>query len=98
MNVLYYQESVTGEVAGKITFKHLYEIACIKAQDPPLALLSLRDICKMMIGVARTCGIQIVHKLDSKEHSEFMKQREENVQQFMQELQAAKAAKLLRTG
>lgn len=29
------------EVAGKITLKHLYEIAKIKLEDPPNALLSL---------------------------------------------------------
>lgn len=29
------------EIAGKITLKHLYEIAAIKLQDPPNALLSL---------------------------------------------------------
>lgn len=28
------------EVAGKITLKHLYEIAMIKLQDPPNALLT----------------------------------------------------------
>lgn len=30
-----------GEIAGKITLKHLYEIAKIKMEDPPNALLSL---------------------------------------------------------
>lgn len=30
------------EVAGKITLKHLYEIAAIKIQDPPNALLTMQ--------------------------------------------------------
>ncbi|XP_076234116.1 mitochondrial ribosomal protein L11 isoform X2 [Calliopsis andreniformis] len=86
-----------GEVAGKITFKHLYEIACIKAQDPPLALLTLEQICKMLIGVARTCGIKVERTLDPEEYAAFMKQREENVQKLLEEMQASKEAKLLRT-
>ncbi|XP_020718824.2 39S ribosomal protein L11, mitochondrial [Bombus terrestris] len=85
-----------GEVAGKITFKHLYEIACIKAEDPPLALLSLQQICQMLVGIARTCGIQIVHKLDPEEHTQFMKERKENVKKFMEELEAARETKILR--
>ena len=85
-----------GEVAGKITFKHLYEIACIKAQDPPMALLSLKQVCEMLVGVARSCGIKIVRTLDPKEHEEFMQQREEAVQQHLEELRLAKEAKVLR--
>lgn len=30
------------EVSGKITYKHLYEIAQIKMQDPPNGLLTLQ--------------------------------------------------------
>lgn len=30
------------EIAGKITLKHLYEIAAIKIQDPPNALLNMQ--------------------------------------------------------
>lgn len=30
------------EVAGKITLKHLYEIAAIKIQDPPNAMLTMQ--------------------------------------------------------
>ncbi|XP_076283845.1 mitochondrial ribosomal protein L11 [Lasioglossum baleicum] len=86
-----------GDIAGKITFKHLYEIACIKSQDPPLALTSLEGLCKMLIGVARTCGIQIVHSLDPEEHAEFMKQREEGVQKLLEEMKLSREAKLLRT-
>nr|XP_033324128.1 39S ribosomal protein L11, mitochondrial [Megalopta genalis] len=91
-------QMVKGEVAGKITFKHLYEIACIKSQDPPQALMTLENICKMLIGVARSCGIQIVRTLDPVEHEEFMKQREENVQALLEEMKLSRASKLLRTG
>ncbi|XP_003707280.1 mitochondrial ribosomal protein L11 [Megachile rotundata] len=85
-----------GEIAGKITLKHLYEIACVKAQDPPMALLNVQQICQMLVGIARTCGIEIVRTLDPKEHEEFMKQREANVEQRREDLRLAKEAKLLR--
>lgn len=39
------------EVAGKITLKHLYEIAKIKLEDPPNALLSL-EVYKMHEGIS----------------------------------------------
>ncbi|KOC66649.1 39S ribosomal protein L11, mitochondrial [Habropoda laboriosa] len=84
------------ELAGKITFKHLYEIAVIKSQDPPLELLTLKDVCQMLVGIARTCGIVIVNTIDPVEYAEFMKQREENLQIFLAELQESKISKVLR--
>lgn len=50
----------------------------------------------MLVGVARSCGIQIVHKLDPEEHAQFMKERKENVKKFMEELEAARETKILR--
>ncbi|XP_043515933.1 39S ribosomal protein L11, mitochondrial [Frieseomelitta varia] len=84
------------EVAGKITFKHLYEIACIKGQDPTLALLTLEQVCVMLVGIARTCGIKIVRELDPAEHAQFMEERKENVNKFLEELEAAKETKIRR--
>lgn len=54
------------EICGKITLKHLYEIAKIKSQDPPLEWRSLEEICTMLVATARTCGIEIVRELDPK--------------------------------
>ncbi|XP_043494205.1 39S ribosomal protein L11, mitochondrial [Polistes fuscatus] len=85
------------EIAGKITFKHLYEIAKIKSEDPPLALMSLQQICVMIIGIARTCGIEIVREIDPKEYDEFLRARELKVEERRKELQLAKESKLLRT-
>lgn len=84
------------EVAGKITFKHLYEIACIKAQDPTLALLTLEQVCQMLVGIARTCGIKIVRELNSAEYAQFMEERKENVNKFLEELEATKETKIRR--
>ncbi|KAL2741731.1 hypothetical protein V1477_009360 [Vespula maculifrons] len=86
-----------GEIAGKITLKHLYEIAKIKSEDPPLALMSLEQICGMVIGIARTCGIEVVRELDPKEYEEFLQERELKVIERRKELQLAKESKLLRT-
>ncbi|XP_031845655.1 mitochondrial ribosomal protein L11 [Nomia melanderi] len=86
-----------GEIAGKITFKHLYEIARIKATDPPLALMTLQQICQMLVGIARSCGIEVVRSLDPVEYEEFMKQREENVRLRKEEAELSKQTKLLRT-
>lgn len=54
------------ETCGKITLKHLYEIAKIKSQDPPLEWRPLQEICTMLIATARTCGIEVVRDLDAK--------------------------------
>ncbi|KAF7991528.1 hypothetical protein HCN44_008899 [Aphidius gifuensis] len=86
------------EIAGKITLKHLYEIAVIKSQDPPMALFTLEQIVQMFVGIARTVGIKIVKDLDPDEYAEFLKERAEIVAQQKQQLQEAKEAKMLRTG
>lgn len=54
------------EISGKITLKHIYEIAKIKSQDPPLEWRPLKEICTMLIATARTCGIEVVRDLDAK--------------------------------
>lgn len=94
----FYINFTAEDVAGKITLKHLYEIAQIKSEDPSLALMDLQQITSMLVGVARTAGIEIVRDLDPKEYKEFLDQRSEAVAQRIKELQEAKEAKMLRTG
>lgn len=84
------------EIGGKVTLKHIYEISKIKAQDPPLQLTPLKQICEMTIGVAHSCGIEVVRDLDSKEYGEFLEERKLAVEEQLQELQEKKEAKLLR--
>lgn len=107
------------EISGKITRKHLYEIAQIKLQDPPNALLSLevgvrnhkpnnlvmwtyvfwlQQMCTMLVGIARTCGIEIVEELKTEDYQQFLDDRREVVEQQRKELQEAREAKMLRTG
>ncbi|KAK0076265.1 hypothetical protein PV325_005673 [Microctonus aethiopoides] len=85
------------EVAGKITLKHLYEIAKIKKQDRHMILVSLEQLTQMLVGTAKTCGIQIVRDLDPDEYAEFLKEREIIVAEQKKALQEAKEAKMLRT-
>nr|CAG4642181.1 EOG090X0I63 [Eurycercus lamellatus] len=86
-----------GEVAGKVTLKHIYEIAKIKQQDASLSTESLENICKQLIACAQTCGIKVVPKLDAKEYSQFLVERKEIVEEQLRELQAKKEARMLRT-
>ncbi|XP_058812650.1 large ribosomal subunit protein uL11m [Topomyia yanbarensis] len=86
------------EIAGKITRKHLYEIAQIKLNDPPNALLTLQQMCNALIGVARTCGIEVVNELDSTEYQQFLEERKLIVDEQRRELQEKREAKMLRMG
>ncbi|CAB3246059.1 unnamed protein product [Arctia plantaginis] len=85
------------ETCGKITYKHLYEIAKIKQQDPPLEWKPLKDICIMLIATARSCGIEIVKELDPKEYGEFLQDRKKVVEEQKKMLQEKREAKMLRT-
>ncbi|XP_023305336.2 39S ribosomal protein L11, mitochondrial [Lucilia cuprina] len=86
------------EIAGKITLKHLYEIAAIKIQDPPNALLTMQQMCEMLVGIARTCGIQIVRELNAEDYAAFLEERRVVVEAQRRELQEKREAKMLRTG
>ena len=48
------------EQAGRVSLKHVYEIAKIKKQDPNLNALPLSMICSQIVGSARSMGIQVV--------------------------------------
>lgn len=84
------------ETAGKVTLKHIYEIAKIKQQDPPLQLKPLKEICELVIGSAHSCGIEVVRDLDPKEYGEFLEERKLVVAEQQRELEEKKEAKLLR--
>ncbi|XP_067014755.1 large ribosomal subunit protein uL11m [Anabrus simplex] len=86
------------EVAGKITLKHLYEIAKIKSEDSTLECKSLEEICKMLVGVAHSCGIEIVRDLDAVEYGQFLEERKLVIEEQKKLLQEKKEARMLRTG
>merc|ERR1711988_226638 len=85
------------EVCGRLSLKHIYEIAKIKAQDPTNDTVPLRKICSLLIGQAHSCGIEVVREdLDPKELGQFLKERRKIVEEQENELFEAKQAKLMR--
>lgn len=87
------------EVAGKVSLKQIYEIALVKSEDPPLQVFTLAQICSMLVGVAKSCGIQVVKEdLDPMEYGQFLAERKIIVENQKKELQEKKEAKMLRTG
>lgn len=84
------------EVAGKLTLKHVYEIAKIKSQDSSWECVPLEEVCQSVIGTAHSCGIQIVRDLNSETYEKFLVERVETVIQQEQDLEDARQAKMLR--
>ena len=84
------------EIAGKVTLKHIYEIALVKQQDPCWDTVPLERICKAIIGSAHSCGIQVVRDLDPEEYKEFLDERKKVVESKEAELFEARQAKLMR--
>lgn len=48
------------EVIGTIHVKQVYEIAKIKQRDEHLKRLSLENICKTIVGSAKSMGVEVV--------------------------------------
>ena len=51
----------------------------------------------MLVGIARTCGIEIVREIDRNEYAQFLKDREAFIEEYKEELRLAKERKVLRT-
>ena len=87
------------EVAGKISLKHVYEIAQVVAKNPMEEARPLEMVCKDVIAQCHFVGIEVVKEdLKSDEYGKFLEERREIVQQQRQDLDDAKAAKVMRTG
>lgn len=82
--------------AGKITLKHIYEIAKIKAQDPLYDCIPLKEVCQKIIDAARRCGVQTVRELTVEEYSQFLEERKVIVAQQQAEIEEKRKAKILR--
>jgi large subunit ribosomal protein L11 len=48
------------EILATISLKHIYEIAKIKAADDHMSHLPLESVARMVVGSARSIGIQVV--------------------------------------
>jgi large subunit ribosomal protein L11 len=88
--------SFIDDVAGKITLKHLYEIAKIKSEDRSLALLDLQQVTQMLVGIAKTCGIEIVREIDPEEYAQFIKDRKVRLDEYDEELKEIREKKALK--
>lgn len=87
----------TKQVAGKITRKHVYEIAKIKSEDELWQEFDLKDICDTIVDEAYTIGIQVVDHIDAEEYGQFLEERKKIVAQEKADILTAREAKLLRT-
>ena len=48
------------DILATISLKHVYEIAKIKSTDEHMKILPLESIARMIVGSARSLGIQVV--------------------------------------
>ncbi len=48
------------DIVGKVSLKHVYEIAKIKQTELRLSGLSLEGLCKSVIAQAKSIGVQVV--------------------------------------
>ncbi|XP_078000827.1 large ribosomal subunit protein uL11m-like [Glandiceps talaboti] len=81
------------EVVGKVTLKHVYEIAKIKSEDESLQDETMEYICRAVIGSARSIGIQVVNELDPNEYRQFLLELEQRKEQEKQEREELKLKK-----
>ncbi|WKY02781.1 hypothetical protein Q1695_016226 [Nippostrongylus brasiliensis] len=87
-----------GEVAGKITVKHIYEIAKVKSRDKALQGVPMEVICRQIVKTCRTLGIQVQREdLDPVELKKFLDERRVIVAEQLKALADKKASKMLRT-
>ncbi|RZF46838.1 hypothetical protein LSTR_LSTR008070 [Laodelphax striatellus] len=84
------------DICGKVTLKHIYEIAKIKSEDPVNECKPLMELCVALIGSARSIGIQVVRDLDPEEYKVFLEERAKVVEEQLKELQEKREAKMLR--
>uniref|UniRef100_V9LAQ9 Large ribosomal subunit protein uL11m n=1 Tax=Callorhinchus milii TaxID=7868 RepID=V9LAQ9_CALMI len=69
------------ELAGVVSVRHVYEIARVKSQDDSFSLrnASLENVCKSIVGSARSLGIRVVQDLSEEDCVRFREQREEEL-------------------
>ncbi|KAI9503015.1 mitochondrial 54S ribosomal protein YmL19 [Coemansia spiralis] len=48
------------EVVGTVSLKHIYAIGQIKANDPAMSHIDLKNVCKSIIATAKSVGIKVV--------------------------------------
>ncbi|CRG99976.1 mitochondrial ribosomal protein L11 precursor, putative [Plasmodium relictum] len=56
---------------GSITLAEVFHIAKCKRMDPPLINLSLKSICKYIIGTCNSMGIKVCRELDDESKKKY---------------------------
>lgn len=90
-------EPKAGEIAGKLTLKHVYEIAMVKSKDEWYDCVPLQKICQEIIDEARYMGFEVVKHLDEEEYAKFLKYREDVIQEQVKLIEERRQSKLQRT-
>lgn len=89
-------EPKKGEIAGKLSLKHVYEIAKVKSKDEWYDCVPLQKICQEIIDEARYMGFKVVKKLDEEEYSQFLKYREGVIQEQVRFIEEQRQKRLQR--
>lgn len=63
-----------------------------------MAMKSMVNICNLVIGQARSIGVEVVRDYDPEEYAKFLEEKKAFVAAKKKELQEIKEAKMLRTG
>lgn len=90
-------EPQSGEIAGKLTLKHVYEIAKVKSQDEWYDCVPLEKICQEIIDEARFMGFEVVKHLEEEEYAQFLKYREGVIQEQIKLIEERRQQRLQRT-
>lgn len=87
----------SGEIAGKLTLKHVYEIAKVKSKDEWYDCVPLEKICQEIIDEARYMGFEVVKSLTEDEYAEFLKYREGVIKEQVKLIEERRQNRIQRT-
>lgn len=86
----------SGEIAGKLSLKHVYEIAKVKSKDEWYDCVPLDKICQEIIDEARFMGFEVVKHLNEVEYAKFLKFREGVIQDQIKSIEERRQLRLQR--
>ncbi|CDU18162.1 mitochondrial ribosomal protein L11 precursor, putative [Plasmodium berghei] len=59
------------KIVGAITLSEVFHIAKCKRMDPPLINMSIKSICKYIIGTCQSMGIKVCRELNDEENKKY---------------------------
>lgn len=83
----------TGKICGKITHKHVYEIAKVKIQQENIKIrsITMKEMCELIANQAWKMGIKVQRTLDADEYKIFLDEQEKMRLQIKAEKERAMA-------